>query len=91
MVSCIAVSMASCIAVAMASCIAVFRCFNDRPLQIRVGTFDQEAGVKMMEVADKHQEVFKEKDMKVRGLNAEISELRETTTALQVRRYPTGI
>lgn len=45
----------------------------------------------MMEVADKHQEVFKEKDMKVRGLNAEISELRETTTALQVRRYPTGI
>lgn len=56
-----------------------------RPLQIRVGTFDQEAGVKMMEVADKHQEVFKEKDMKVRGLNAEISELRETTTALQAQ------
>ena len=56
-----------------------------RPLQIRVGTFDQEAGVKMMEVADKHQEAFKEKDMKVRVLNLEISELRETTTSLQAQ------
>eukprot|EP00729_Bicosta_minor_P006795 gene6795-25966_t len=65
------------------------------PLQIRVGTFDQEAGVKMMEVADKHQEVFKEKDMKVRGLNAEISEheqaakmmlLSQTNELLQYKR-----
>jgi hypothetical protein len=56
-----------------------------RPLQIRVGTFDQESGVRMMEVADKHEENVKEKDRRVKRLLVEINEMRETGTALQTQ------